>query len=200
MIINYIKQCGHKKFFRSVVYVLIITFSLTASGCYSTHVGNVRPDSLKSGVSYTMIKAIMKDGTILDLRGKEATYAAKYQDQRNVILFKATDTTLITPGVFNTSSKVSFLRIKDIQTLIIEKEEMNTAMTIVAVVAIAAVFAVIIALIISASKDSDPPPPRSSSSSCPFIYSFNGENYIFDGEPYGGAITEGLKKTDYSKT
>ncbi|UCG92480.1 MAG: hypothetical protein JSV97_01860 [candidate division WOR-3 bacterium] len=35
--------------------------------------------------------------------------------------------------------------------------------------------------------------------SCPFVYSFNGEQYIFDGEPYGGAICEGLQRTDLCK-
>jgi hypothetical protein len=31
---------------------------------------------------------------------------------------------------------------------------------------------------------------------CPFIYCYDGEQYIFDGEPYGGAICEAFQRTD----
>jgi hypothetical protein len=51
-----------------------------------------------------------------------------------------------------------------------------------------AVTAGVVYLIILATKES-----------CPFIYSFDGEKFVFDAEPLGGATSRGLAREEYSR-
>lgn len=69
-----------------------------------------------------------------------------------------------------------------------QNEEGDTGSSILAAVGILGIIMLTGIIIIAATKES-----------CPFIYSYNGERYIFDGEPYGGAICKALKRTDMSK-
>jgi hypothetical protein len=78
------------------------------------------------------------------------------------------------------------IRIDDIQAALIEKkDDAKTAVGIFGGLGFVMFTCGIIAL---ATKES-----------CPFIYSFDGAKYVFDGEPYGGSICKALKRTDLSK-
>lgn len=63
----------------------------------------------------------------------------------------------------------------------------DTGMSVLAAIGIVAGVFVVGSAIAVATKES-----------CPFIYSWDGTRYVFDAEPYGGAITRGLERDDYT--
>ena len=83
-----------------------------------------------------------------------------------------------------TSKEVEF---SDIKTVKIEKYDYTIPI-------LYAGAAVIVAFLLIGAATAPSPPPVTS---CPFIYSYDGENYILDAEPYGGAYARGLQRTDW---
>jgi hypothetical protein len=71
---------------------------------------------------------------------------------------------------------------------VVEVQERNTAAPIIfTALAAGTVFAVLIA------HQESPVEPTS----CPFVYSFDGEEYRFDSETFAGAVARGLDRTDF---
>src|ERR1700692_1011277 len=80
------------------------------------------------------------------------------------------------------------IALQDVQRLWVERREKSVARTVGLSLLIAAAAIGTIAAIILATKQS-----------CPFIYSWDGTQGVFDAEPYGGAITRGLERDDYAE-
>ena len=80
------------------------------------------------------------------------------------------------------------INIPDVNRLWVARVETSVARTVGLVAGIAAGTLVTVVAIALLTKQS-----------CPFVYSWDGEKYSFDAEPYGGAIAQGLERDDYSE-
>ena len=80
------------------------------------------------------------------------------------------------------------IAMQDVQRLWVERRGVSAVRTIGLTVGIAAAALGTLVAIVLATKQS-----------CPFVYSWDGSQYVFDAEPYGGAITRGLERDDYSE-
>lgn len=186
MILNFITLTADKKFFNTIVYLMIFTFTITACGCYSTQKEKIFSEELEYESDYHIVGVTMKNGLRINLNDKGAVFLTNYKDKENVIVYRTIETTENKSGEKESTSKTNVIDINEVLYLTVDKEVLGAGGIIVIAVAVLAGIFLIAALIVGAS-------------SCPFIYSFNGEKYIFDAEPYGGSVAEGLKKTDYSR-
>ena len=78
--------------------------------------------------------------------------------------------------------------LSDVERVWVTSKEIDDGKTALAVIGVTAGVMLAVAGIALATKES-----------CPFIYSWDGEQWVFDAEPYGGATTKGLERADFSE-
>jgi hypothetical protein len=106
-------------------------------------------------------------------------------------------------GTFNT--RPVDVPLDQVQRFWVQTTELSTARTVglvaglTAGVVIVAVAVVAVAATKSPTQSTPTAPCTNCAGSCPFVYSWDGTRYVFEAEPYGGAIARGLEKDDYSE-
>jgi hypothetical protein len=80
------------------------------------------------------------------------------------------------------------LPVDQVQRVYMEETSVSVVKTIGFVIAVVGGAIAVAGIIAAATKES-----------CPFVYSWDGQRFVFDAEPYGGATTRGLERDDYSE-
>ncbi|HEY5622702.1 MAG TPA: hypothetical protein VIV14_03000 [Gammaproteobacteria bacterium] len=83
------------------------------------------------------------------------------------------------------------IELEDIQRIWVARQELSEGGRI------ALITVGVVALIALLADDEDE--PETTNTSCPFIYSWNGSEFVMDAEPYGGATSRGLERDDFSE-
>jgi hypothetical protein len=132
-------------------------------------------DQYRSLENTTLLEAVLKNG--LSVR---FPHRARYIPQERVFVGK---------DQFDMDVKIP---LEDISYVLIKRTDVVMTFVAIAVVAV-----LVTAFVVMVSENDEPPPP-SSTESCPFVYSHDGEQWILDAEPLGGATARAFERTDYS--
>lgn len=115
--------------------------------------------------------AVLVDGSQLRFTSREPVHVV-----RDTLLARA----MLSRNPAHGDSVVR-LPITRVQYLLVERTSLGK--TVLAVVAVPVVALGVLLAVAAAS-------------SCPFVYSWDGERWVLDAEPYGGAVTKGLERDD----
>ena len=200
MFFRFYNQQKNKLVITAIHLILLTGFIFTINGCTTTRIEQYPTDNLNSHGRIKTKLIVLKDGKNIYTVDKEVVYT----DSNKSLVIMYSDS-LVTgkdihlyptdkPGIYDTvktdiktfkSTGIErIIPINDVLEIYVEKTEPNVGGTILATLGVVVGLAAIVML---------------AKQCCPFIYSFDGGKYIFDGEPLGGAICNGLTRTDYSR-
>lgn len=184
------------KYVLALIYTLI--FSVLLMSCETTKTKKFEPEALTDPNSQITdaTHIVMKDGSFILIKEKEVFIKNKYKDSVNVLVIRDTKGIPVRDSIKNITKLYypeTLIPVANIKEIYVQKTEFNAEGTVFSVLGILAGAALIFVLAVGISLSNHPP------RSCPYIYSFDGTKYVLDAEPLGGAVCEGLERTDISR-
>ncbi len=154
---------------RIISTIVLIAFVPYATGCV-VHRGKRVPPSALSGGNEKIVAVIYPDGKVVKFDKNGGWYVI----HRKAVMGYTEDGLSVAIPVDSLLS--------------VRVERVDPVSTVLASLCIAALVLAASVGLIAATKES-----------CPFVYSYDGDKYVFDAEPLGGAVCRGLARVDYSR-
>ena len=212
--------------FRAVASIVLFCFIITINGCTTTSSVRYPGEKLATNkITKEVTCIVTKNGEKINTQGKKIIYSDSIKSiiildyDTNVTINKIMLKETNIPGIYDTvkgketqtvksSGKNKIIPLNNILEAFVEKTETDVGLTTLFVVGMIGVAVLTVILIKNATEPYEPtappppPPPDTTTgggSSCPLVYSFDGEKYVFDGEPISGVISESLMRSDHSR-
>ena len=115
--------------FRTIIIIILISFS----GCVTSKIEYVEGDKVPGEKVYRISQLYLKDGTIIDVKDKEAKLRLKYKGVSNVIVYYED---------VNIEKSVPLMNIARLKIEIIESHPIATILVVVGSVAVAVILAI----------------------------------------------------------
>ena len=154
---------------KRMITMLLAVLLGVGPGCYNRRVQKLPPADVPQPEKEKIIG-------ITTIKGEDVSFDTPGASFRNGTLYASVNKTPYE------------LPLDRVQRLWVERKELSQARTIGLTAAVVVGVLGLIAGVVAATKQS-----------CPFVYSWDGTQYVFDAEPYGGAISRGLEKDDFSQ-
>lgn len=162
--------------YRVVSAILLLALLPHFTGCSVHHTARVPTDEVQPPITEEIVGVTTKDGRMVEFDRK--AHPPPWATISNDTIFASVN-----------GSRVS-IPMDEVTHLWLRRYDAGASIlaSFFVTVGVVAGMLLVAAVIVALTKDS-----------CPFIYSWDGEKYVFDAEPYGGAITRGLERDDYGE-
>ena len=165
-----------------LIVILLAAFMNFTFGCH--YAAKTKPEALK-GSKETIVKIALLDGRTIQFDDEGGHYFASSKQISGFAEVK--DSTRYHGRLLGTKGFVP-VNVPIDSVLQVWVKRTDPIGTLFAVIGVVALVGVLTVLVIAALKES-----------CPFVYSYDGHQFVFDAEPLGGAICEGLQRSDCSR-
>jgi hypothetical protein len=165
------------------VLVTLVSFVASVPGCYSGRM--IQRRELPNYLDHRIRRVVTVDGEVIEFSTKG--------DQKAVVLEDAI-VGFAPRGSDDPEHGRLRVELENVRTVYVEKfDSMRGALTVAAISS--AIVLLLAASASTADTDIEIDWPDTLTS-CPFVYSFNGRHYAFEGAPYVGAMCEALERED----